>query len=331
MDFLSLKPIYHLNVNGQSVMSVFSPRLISMTHTDNRGFEADTLNISLDDHDGAIALPPTGATISVQFGMGVLIDKGDFIVDGIAHTGAPDIVTISAKSADFKKKFIEQKNYSFVDKTINEIVEKIAKDHDLKFKVSDELAKIRLKNVQQDNESDANLLTRIAEEHDAIASIKKGTLLFIKRGDGKTASGQELPVIIIKRKDGDQHAYSLNDRDAYTGVKAKYTTAKDGKRKEVLAGDEERTKMLRKTFQSEEEAMNAAENELKKLKRAVASFSFSLAIGNATLLSESPMKTVGFKKDIDEKDWIAKTVMNSISNNGFTTRVDAEIKEPKEE
>jgi phage protein D len=42
--------------------------------------------------------------------------------------------------------------------------------------------------------------------------------MFIKAGNGTTASGKPLPA--ITRQDGDQHQFSVADRDAYTGVTA---------------------------------------------------------------------------------------------------------------
>lgn len=49
----SLAPAFMLTLNSQDITSNFSDRLISLTMTDNRGFEADQLDIELDDTDGA--------------------------------------------------------------------------------------------------------------------------------------------------------------------------------------------------------------------------------------------------------------------------------------
>ena len=49
----------------QDITQVISSRLISLSLTDNRGLEADTLDLELSDHDGKLALPPRNATISL--------------------------------------------------------------------------------------------------------------------------------------------------------------------------------------------------------------------------------------------------------------------------
>ncbi len=77
---------------------------MSLTLTDNRGFEADQLDLELDDADGKIVLPRRGAVITLRWLEGQpLFPKGAFTVDEIEHTGAPDRLTIRARSAIFVK------------------------------------------------------------------------------------------------------------------------------------------------------------------------------------------------------------------------------------
>lgn len=50
------------------ISEIISERLMSLTLTDNRGFEADMLEIQLDDHDGKLAIPPRNAVLSIAIG-----------------------------------------------------------------------------------------------------------------------------------------------------------------------------------------------------------------------------------------------------------------------
>ena len=86
--------------------------------------------------------------------------------------------------------------------------------------MDDSLKGLLIDHIDQANESDLAFLTRLAGQCDAIATVKSGRLMFIKAGQGTTASGQPLPAITITRQDGDQHRFSVADRDAYTGVTA---------------------------------------------------------------------------------------------------------------
>ncbi|MBX9474127.1 phage late control D family protein, partial [Yersinia enterocolitica] len=96
-------PDYAISVDGIDKSGGIKKRLMSLTLTDNRGFEADQLDIELDDSDGQLVLPRRGAKIAVALGWqgAALIDKGIFTVDEIEHSGAPDKLTIRARSADF--------------------------------------------------------------------------------------------------------------------------------------------------------------------------------------------------------------------------------------
>lgn len=51
------RAIYSITLDGKDISRKFDGRLISMTLQDNRGFDADQLDISLDDHDGALRDP----------------------------------------------------------------------------------------------------------------------------------------------------------------------------------------------------------------------------------------------------------------------------------
>lgn len=53
----TLTPDYMLMLDSRDITGNISDRLMSMTLTDNRGFEADQLDIELNDADGQVGLP----------------------------------------------------------------------------------------------------------------------------------------------------------------------------------------------------------------------------------------------------------------------------------
>ncbi|HDS2941658.1 TPA: phage late control D family protein, partial [Escherichia coli] len=100
----TLTPDYMLMLDSRDITGNISDRLMSMTLTDNRGFEADQLDIELNDADGQVGLPVRGAVLTVYIGWKgfALVCKGKFTIDEVEHRGAPDVVTIRARSADFR-------------------------------------------------------------------------------------------------------------------------------------------------------------------------------------------------------------------------------------
>lgn len=358
-----LTPAFMLTINSKDITGNISDRLINLTLTDNRGFEADQLDIELDDSDGLVELPLRGAVLSLYLGWKgfALVGKGSFTVDEVEHRGAPDTVTIRARSADFRGTLNSRREESWHDTTIASVIEAIAARNKLTASVFPELAKIKIPHIDQSQESDAKFLTRLAELYGGEVSVKAGKLLFIKAGRGVTASGKAIPQVTISREDGDRHQFSIADRGAYTGVTAKWLHTKDPKpqaqkvklrRKEkekktrasahpkaktpvkepearegeYMAGEADNVFALTTVFASKAQAMRAAQAKWDKLQRGVAEFSISLATGRADLYPETPVRVTGFKRVIDEQVWIITKVTHSLSNNGYSTGLELEVK-----
>ncbi|EFV2496307.1 phage late control D family protein, partial [Salmonella enterica] len=64
----SKSPAFSITIEGKDVTTALDVRLMSLTLTDNRGFEADQLDLELDDADGQIVLPRRGAVIHLALG-----------------------------------------------------------------------------------------------------------------------------------------------------------------------------------------------------------------------------------------------------------------------
>lgn len=229
-------PIYRILQDGNDITSRLRPRLESLTLTDNRGEEADQLEINLDDSDGLLEIPMRGVELAVAFGWREtgLVEKGTFVVDEIEHTGAPDRLTIRARSADLRGNLTQQKERSWHGLTIGDIVRKIAKEHSLKAVIAAPLALKSIAHIDQTNESDISFLSRIARMFDAIANVKAGNLIFMATGAAATASSIALGKVTITRQDGDSHRFTVADRDGATAVKALYQDTRTGKQGEVI-------------------------------------------------------------------------------------------------
>lgn len=224
-------PAYMLTLDGADITQNFSDRIIGLTMTDNRGFEADQLDIALDDTDGLVELPPRGASLTLWLGWqgSALVNKGSFTVDEIEHRGAPDTLTIRGRSADFRGSLNSRREQSWHDTTLGVIVETIAQRNKLTASVADSLNAIAIPHIDQTQESDAAFLSRLAERNGASVSVKAGKLLFLKAGSAMTASGKPIPQMTVERGDGDRHQFAIADREAYTGVTAKWLHTRDPK------------------------------------------------------------------------------------------------------
>lgn len=169
-------PAFSISIEGRDITTVLDNRLMSLTLTDNRGFEADQLDLELDDADGKIVLPRRGAVITLALGWKgqPLFPKGAFTVDEIEHTGAPDRLTIRARSADFRETLNTRREKSWHKTTVGEVVKEIAARHKLKMALGKDLSDKPVEHIDQTNESDGSFLMRLARQYGAIASVKNG-------------------------------------------------------------------------------------------------------------------------------------------------------------
>lgn len=234
-----LTPVAMLTINGKPFGTDAMSRIISISLTDKRGFEADELNITLDDSDGLLALPPKSAEITVQLGYmetGV-VDKGKYKISEVTWSGAPDTVSITAQSADIADKFAESVEKSWHKAPLKTIVEQIAKKHGYQPVVGKAFEKEQIDHIDQSNESDAAFLSRLAQRYDAVATVKGGRLLFVSAGEATTASGLPLPRIELTRNDGDSFSFRYSSTESYNAVRAYYIDKKTGKKQEVVIAE----------------------------------------------------------------------------------------------
>ena len=115
-------------------LTELADRITALSVTDNNGFEADQLTLSIDDADGMVDLPPRGAELAVSIGwLGEpLIYKGLYTVDEVGHGGPPDVIDVTANSADFREEMNVRREVSWHDVTVERVVSAIARRYKLK-------------------------------------------------------------------------------------------------------------------------------------------------------------------------------------------------------
>ncbi|MFQ1012665.1 phage late control D family protein [Gilliamella apicola] len=344
------QPAYTISIDNKDITSNFEKHLISMQITENRGLDADSISIELDDSDGALQLPKRGIEISVSLGWfnDNVILQNIFTIDECEHTGAPDVLSIRGKSANLRDSLNEKREKSYDSTTLRAIVTEIAKRHNLDYRIDKSLGDESITHLDQTNESDASFLTRICNDLNAAATLKNGMLIVFKKGAAKTVNGQDIPPTTITRKLGDQHRFAIADRNAYTGVKAYWIDYRQRKKQQakttrktknnaqnqnkqtdngVLVGADGNVKILRHTYASKQNAYRAARNEWEKLQRGASQFSINLAEGRPDMYPEMPVEVTGFKKEIDSTLWTITRCTHTLNSaTGYSTFVELEIK-----
>lgn len=324
MSVANPKPAWKVTLDGVDLTGKVLPRLVSLSITSAREEQADQLDITLADHDGRLDIPPRGALLHVWLGWDdAITDMGTFTIDEIEHSGLPDQMIMRGRSAHLRSDLRTQREVSYRNTTVGAIVDALAGRNGLTPRCHPSLASLGIAQLDQTNESDINLLTRLGKRYDATATIKAGALIFAPIGKGTTATGKPLPRVTLTRADGDQHRYHLADRDTVTGVRA--TWHDDGAAKKMQAtvgeGKGHGVKTLRHSYSSEEEAKQAAAAEYARQQRGAASMDYTLARGRADIYPEMHLALRGWKPPIDATDWLVVRVEHRLDESGFTTAV----------
>nr|DAQ59581.1 MAG TPA: tail protein [Bacteriophage sp.] len=359
-----LTPAAELTIDGKRFGTQAMSRIISISLTDKRGFEADELTIELDDHDGTIAIPKTGSKITLKLGYKEtgLVEKGEYLVSEFTASGSPDRLSITARAADLAEALAEQVEKSWHKQTLYQIIEAIAKKHKYAYIISKDYQNTKIDHIDQTNESDASFMSRLAEQYDAIATVKNGKLLFIPAGESQTASGQPILPTTITRASGDSHSFTYSSSNSYQAVRAYYTDKKTGQKKEVIVNKDnaypnkkttqqtktvkgktfkakkkendnqkvntegQKIKTLRHLYATESGAWSGARGAFKKIQRGVAEFSITLAVGRPDLYPETPAVVKGFKPEIDAEAWLITEVSHKIDSGGYTAGIQFEAR-----
>ena len=315
---------FQILANQRDITSVIRDRLLQLRITDEAGLISDTVEIQLDDRDGQITWPEKRAELEVYLGYkhtGV-VRMGLYLVDEVEYSGPPSTLTIRGKAADMRASIKAPKTRSWDQITLGNLVSSIAAEHGLSAKVSTTLAGIGLSHIDQTNESDLHLLTRLARDYGVITKPVAGFLIFVPRGEAKTASGKTLPVIHIQASDIIRHRMTQAERNQYQSVQAYWHDTDSAEKQTVTTGEDNPVYTLKHTYSNTHEAIRAAQAKLSALKRGAGTLSLTL-IGNPSLQAEGKINLTGIREPIDGQ-WLIQRVAHQLDSQGLITRIEAE-------
>lgn len=324
-----MKPAFKIVVNGQDLTDLWADRLVSITVSDNDGITADSAVITLDDRDYKLPIPAYDEKIEVWLGFVELGIKkaGTFSVNETVTKLDVKQLVISAKSADMGASLKEQRVKSWHDTSFGVVAGTIANTHGLALAMSDELQAVAISHVGQTEESDMNLLTRLALANDALFKVAEGRVIIAPRGFAVSATGQALPETEIHYADlvAGNNSIRANGRAKYNGVKCRWRDVQKARTQTVAVGSGKPWFTIRETASSEQSARDKASAKLSKIQRGVMTLSLSL-IGDIGLAagSECVLKS-GFKKEYNDSRWSIKTARHTLSSAGFQSVITGEL------
>lgn len=305
---------YQILANTKDITSLIRDRLLRLSVRDAAGEESDTISLTIDNRDGVVQFPATGAALEVRIGTkGELISKGVFEVDELSEPLDDDTLTIHAKASKMKSSFKAPKNATFDDISFGELVTKIASEHGYQPAIAQSLASVRFTHIDQKSESDMNLLTRLAREHGAIAKPVANRLVVVPKGQSKSASGQELPTVTISDPQNSTGGVSIQERSDYQSVAAQWFDELKQQNIKETAGSGGPQFTIRKTYPNQAEAQAAAQAKLDSLKRGKATLNISRPL-SPQIMAEGKINLTNHKPSANGV-WLVEEVEHVIEQN----------------
>lgn len=319
-------PGYSLSIGGVTAGHQLRSRLLSLSIVLNDGGESDQLSLSIDDSQtltlGRLAFPASGKEIDVSLGYELhKAVMGLFHVDQVSSTGSAGSGVISITAVP--KLLLDQKSKTWANTTIGDIVSEIASENTLKAQVSLGLKSIAIDVENQHNETDMSFITRLAKKYDALAKPAGDSLLFLVKGDTKTASGIPLLPTVLTANDIISWQCTLSERTEYGSVVAVWHDFITAEQKEVIAGSKGEKPVFRlpHLFQSEAEATAAAQTKLNEKTRNTSTLNLSV-VGDPGLVAGGAILLMAVRDKIDGT-WVIKSVTHTLSASGYQCTLSA--------
>lgn len=323
-------PAWRILVAGADLTGRFAAYLVSLAVSDQAGIESDELRLEIADPRGEIAWPRHGALIQIALGYRDPgpVDFGTYTVDEVELANPPRRWTLRARAVALGEGPLKvRRTQSWESTTLGEVIQALAGQNNLQARITPRLAARPVARLDQTNESTLALLTRLGQQHDAIATVKTGWLLFTARGSGETVTGLPMPGLTLTPEEVSEWRVSLAQRERHDAVEARYYDRGAAAESWVRAGDSEGSSVyrLRRTYTDLADAQAAAEAKLKALRRGSAQLSLSLP-GRVELLAETPITLSGFGDGPDGR-WIVTRAEHRLDGGGYRVSLDAEREE----
>ncbi len=322
---ISQIPDYRIinKTTGSDLTDLLKPFLVSLSLTESSDNQNDTLTVVIDAR-GINQFPKSGTVLEVFLGYQgfPLPGFGTYKVDTKKITGMPLLLTVKAGATDFTAPLKTQKSRHFEQQTLGEILNTIAKENALEIAdLSKQISSKLVPYLRQDQESDMNLINRLADDHSANGTIKGGKIVF------KEIS-EPAKVITITPDDLDKFSFTWIDKPSFDQVIATWhDTHLNQTFSEVYDGNSfvktEKPSVSRVPgqFQNKIEARKKAKTKWHHLNSLKLKASFSMP-GNTNVTSKLGCKLSGFIPEVEGLIVFVTTVTHTISNN-FKTSVQA--------
>jgi len=332
MGLMDFRPLVRVTIDGRLISGFVFSQLSSVRVTDAAGFVSDTAEVTFTNVSALsrFKMPDPGAEVEIALGYLFGFRKmGVFIADEVEEGSPPRNITVvcrakaQGESSGGMGPIHQQKTRTWeAGLTLKAIASTIASDNGLKPAITEAAASIVPGHIDQIDESDIAVLTRIALAHDLIAKPAGGRLIVGRRAEAVTASGQPMPTTLLREAEVSRWRMRRSLGETVGTVIATYRDLEQAKDIEVKAGDGEPVRRLRERYRDEAEARAVANAEARRAGRAVEALEVDMP-GNPAIVAESKVVPLGFSSAASG-EWVVETATHEVTDAGYKTSLQAQ-------
>lgn len=336
-----MKPKYKIVADGRDITDKIKQRFVSLSYSDNSGFQNDRITLVLDDRPPQLKLSELSTNLEVwmgyekdpdyEAGYQQFVLMGSFYVDEFQIDRKPvRTLTVIARANDTGGTLKTVKTRSWDTTTFGEMVTQIAQEHSLEPRVHSDYSSIEIDHLDQTNQSDQGFLTMLANKNNAVFKVVNDKLFFAPRGATKALNGAEIPVIEIDESELENYTVTIQQRSNHKTVTTRHydTDAAEEKIQTVEAESSngvETESQVEEIAPTEAEALTSAQAKSGQLNREKETFNFSM-VGLPVVRAEAKVRIANFRSELRDT-WLVKTATHSISRSGYKLTVNCETPE----
>jgi hypothetical protein len=321
---------------GRDLVPFWGTSLLGVTITDQAGYESDeaVLRFSAPPYE-----PPakgTLYTVRVGWSRDALAMTGRYSVSRVGFSGDPDageIMTVTCRAADFVERMKATGSRHYDEKngfgTAGQIFRALAAEAGVPAAVAAEIDGIEIPYRLRWNQTAIDFASDLADEIGAIVKPQAGRLVILARGSGASASGKELPEILVRHDPSYSWEVDLEERSSVERTETAWFDPKTGRTRSERAatGRTGGPSAGMHPQASRGDARKAAAARAQELSRYTGTGSFE-GPGRPEAVAGAPVTVTGFGQTIDAIAWEASGVTHEIEpEGGWITTIEVQTKE----
>jgi phage protein D len=324
-------PQWIVTYAGVNISAEITSMVLSVEYTDKLHGEAPSVEIEIEDRDRQWQgpwYPSKGDVVDVQMGYAGegLLDCGNFEVDEIELSGAPDVMHLRCLAAYITPALRTHNSIAYENQTLLQIANAVAAKYGFTIVSADAPLDLVFARVSQAHETDLAFLHRLAEEHGFEFTLRGTQMVFYAY---QTLESQA-PVLTITRSPAPgatpvlQQSYRFKDKTHQT-FKQAVVTYQDPATKTLLTATATGTaatgdsKKIITRCENNSQAQLKANAELHRANMLEVTATLN-TIGDPSLRAGANVALVGFGNF--DGTYLIESAKHKITRSGYTTEVE---------